>query len=521
LALAVILLSCCATRGQLQKTSAGPASELEKKAAAADAFMKKGCYADFKKALEIYSQLYAQPSVSKAITVPYLKALILMAVRERDLGILNDGTLGKAHDILRRHPSLSYFVPYVQLASHMPLKARGIIEDTDVMRTVNIVNRTLKDAGVMADMRGKALADEDLAYLYLVFCTSYANYLNQREDLSVVTRLYPDSMLFKYAAATTYPRQDPTALRALAQAEPDFYEAYYSLGELALGVDKPPDIDLELLSSVRAENYFLKALEGVPESAQIMIYLGGICITTEEFHKALDDFDKALALVPTYRDATLGKAICLSSLGRRREAIEILNGLINAGTYLMGESYYWLARNYHELKDMDKAELSIEESKGRLPTDSEVCGLAGTLALETNKLDKAESEFIESLRYNGRNINSVLGLAEVYAKQLKWLDSAAFYAHAIKAIGQRETELAEIMKRIEGSKLDPERKAKIFAKKEQQRRVLEENEAAAYYQAAVGYSNGGQRAQALEMAAKAAAYPQFKEAAEKLMSRIQ
>jgi Flp pilus assembly protein TadD len=494
--------------------------EIEENAAAAAADVRTGCYVGFKKAVEIYRRLYARPSARKAIVVSYLKTLLLAAVREWDLGILNDGSLDTAESLVKAHPSLAYFIPYIDLVRTMPPKTRGIIKDIDIIAGVNTVNRTLKNAEIEADMRQRALSDETFGFLYVVLHAGYASYLHQDEDAEAIAERYPESMLFRYARATTYPRQDPKALTALAQAEPDFYEAYYSLGEFALGVDKPPDLDLELLSSVRAEDYFLKAAQGLPESAQIMIYLGGIHVSTDEFEKGLDDFDRAVALAPTYRDARLGKAICLSSLGRRSEAIDILNGLINDGLYLMGESYYWLARNYHELKDMDRAELCIEESKGRLPTDSEVYCLAGTLALETNKLDKAEREFIESLRFNGRNITAVMGLAEVNAKQENWLDSAALYAHAIKAIRQRDNELAEIIKRIRGSRLDAERKTKILAKKEQQRRILEGNEATACYEAAVGYANGGQKAEALEMAARAAAYPQFKEAAEKLLSRI-
>jgi tetratricopeptide (TPR) repeat protein len=518
---AVILLSGCDLTGPaIRPTTSLANPEIEGEAAAAAADFRTGCYVGFKKALEIYRRLYVLPSARKDIAAPYLKALLLTAVRERDLGILNDATLDTAESLVEGHASLAYFVPYIDLVRAMPPKTRGIVKDIDVMAIVNILNRTLKNAEVEAEMRQRALKDEGFGYLYVALHTGYASYLHRDENHATIAERYPDSVLFKYAQATTYPRQDSQALAALALAEPDFYEAYYSLGEFALGVDMPPDLDLEILSSVRAEDLFLKAAAGLPESAQIMVYLGGIHMSTEEFEKGIEDFDRAVALAPAYRDARLGKAICLTSLGRHREAIDILNGLINEGLYLMGESYYWLARNYHELRDRERAEHCIEESKGRLPTDSEVYCLAGTLALESNMLDKAEKEFIESLRFNGRNVAAVMGLAEVNARQKKWLDSATLYEHAIKAVRQRDSELAEIIKRIQGSRLEAERKKRILVKKEQQRRALEENEATACYEAAVGYANGGQKVHALEMGARAAAYPQFREAAEKLMNGI-
>ncbi|MCX6578104.1 MAG: hypothetical protein NTV82_17145, partial [Candidatus Aminicenantes bacterium] len=240
----------------------------------------------------------------------------------------------------------------------------------------------------------------------------------------------------------------------------------------------------------------------------------------EEYDKSLAYYDKTLSLAPAYRDALLGKASCLSYIGRYHEAIEILNKLVAMGFYLMGESHYWLAWNYHELKDNERAQLHIEESKSRLPSDSEVFSLAGTISLENNELEKAEKEFIESLRYNGRNINAILGLGQVYAQKQKWLESALFYFNAAKLALQRESEVAEYINQIEKSTLAKERKGRMVAKKEQRVKNLEETKAAAFYNAAAGYFNAGLKGQALEIAEKAASHPQFKEAAEQLIKKI-
>jgi tetratricopeptide (TPR) repeat protein len=189
------------------------------------------------------------------------------------------------------------------------------------------------------------------------------------------------------------------------------------------------------------------------------------------------------------------------------------------GFYLMGKSHYWLAWNYHERHDNENAQLHIDESKGRLPTDNEVFSLAGTIALENNELDKAEKEFIESLRFNGRNIKAILGLGQVYAQKQKWLESVLFYSHAAKVAMQRESEVAEYIKQIKNSTLAEERKARLVAKKEQQCKILETAKATGYINAAAGYFNAGRREQALEMAEKAA-YPHFKKAAEQALKRI-
>ena len=518
--LGLISLCCCVPQAKMQKTSVGPTPDLEKKAAAADAFFRKGCYVGFKKAIAIYEELYAQPAIKIRILVPYIKTLVLMSVREKELGILDDKYIQRTREVIKENPSLQSFAPYVELADTMYPKTKGIMRDIDVMGTVKVVNEYLKNPKLKADMKLKALSDDYYAYLYVRLYMNYANYLDQKEDLSGFTKLYPNSILFKYKNATTYPRQDPRLLEALVEAEPEFYEAYYHLGELAVGAEKPLDAEKDFLKPFEAEKNFLKAYEGIPESPQATIYLGAIYMATEEYDKSLDYYEKTISLAPVYRDALLGKSACLSYMGKYHEAIEILNKLVAMGSYLMGESHYWLAWNYHELHDNENAQLHIEESKGRLPTDSEVFSLAGTIALENNDLEKAEKEFMESLRFNGRNINAILGLGQVYAQKQKWLESALFYSSAAKVALQRESEVAEYINQIEKSALAKERKARVVAKKEQQVKNLEATKAASYYNASAGYSKVGQKEQALEMALKAAIHPQFKEMAEKLIKQI-
>jgi tetratricopeptide (TPR) repeat protein len=443
-----------------------------------------------------------------------------MSVREKELGIPDDKYIRRAREVIGENPSLQSFAPYVKLTDAMYPKTKGIMRDIDVMGTVKVVHDYLKNPTLKADMKLRALSDDYYAYFYVSFYMNYANYLDQKEDLSGFTKLYPNSILFKYENATTYPHQEPRLFDALVQAEPEFYEAYFHLGELAVGAEKPLDAEKDFFKPFEAEKNFLKAYEGIPESPQVTIYLGALYMAIEEYDKSLAYYDKTLSLAPAYRDALLGKAACLSYMGRHHEAIEILNKLVAMSFYLMGESHYWLAWNYHELHDNENAQLHIEESKSRLPTDSEVFSLAGAIAFENNKLDKAEKEFIESLKFNGRNIEAILGLGQVYGQKQKWLESALFYFNAAKVTLQRESEVVEYIKQIEKSTLAEDRKARLVAKKEQQLKVLEATKATGYINAAIGYFNAGRREQALELAEKAASHPQFKEAAEQLIKKI-
>ena len=275
--LTLIFLSCCAPKEAVKTAPSIAAPVLDDKATQAEVFFKKGCYIGFKKAIEIYEQLYAQRATKNKVLVPFMKALILMSVRQKELGLLDDGYIQRARDVVRDNSSLRGFTPTIDLADAMPPKTRGIMRDIDVKGTVKVVADVLKNVQFKDDMKLKAQADDYYAYLYVTFFTSFDRYLEQREELASFTKLYPDSILFKYKNATAELREDPKLLEALAGADPEFTEAYYHLGELALKAQ----------NLVEAENCFLRAFEGIPESPQVTIYLASIYTATEEFEKSL------------------------------------------------------------------------------------------------------------------------------------------------------------------------------------------------------------------------------------------
>jgi len=500
-------LSCAP---QVKVETALPSAELEKKAADAEAQVKRGCYIGFKQAIQIYQELDGQPSMTKKIAYPYLRALLLMAVREREVGILSHASCQKALELVKENPALRQFLPYFEIADSMSPRTRGIMQDITVAAVKKVDDDFLQQKQAEADLYNKALADDYHAYLYVAFFTGYGFYAEKaNESTAAILARYPESILLRYKNAI-YPRSNQVKLEALIQADSEFYEAYYNLGELSIGGQ----------NLLEAEKNFLKALEGLAESPQVTIYLGSIYTATEEFEKSLEFYDKTLALSPKYRDALLGKAISLSYLGRYQEAIEVLNRNVELGFYLMGESYYWLAWNTHELKDNDSAQANIEESKGRLPTNSEVFGLSGTIAFEKGEIDRAEKEFLEALKYNGGNTEALYGLGRLYGQKEKWSDSAAYYERAAFVFERNESAIADRIDQIKKSSLSEERKARLLAKKEQQLKITQATAATAFYNAAASFANSGQKAKALDMAARAARHPQFKEKAEELIKQI-
>ena len=464
----------------------------------------------FKKAADLYRDVYLRPGRASGVASRYVRSLVLLRVRECQIGIIFSPTAETAREVVRGNPELQGLLPLIDLADLLSSTrpSQGIQTDINPVQVKRGVDDVVQ---LKAGLKAQAAGEDFYAYLYVSFFGAMSSWSSdQKEDLAPIYALFPDSPLMLYANAVRYTKEKPEILIRLTDADPEFYEAYFHLGEMALA-------ERNLLS---AEKNFLKALPGLGASPQETIYLASIYTATEEFEKSLEFYDRTLDLSPGYRDAILGKSICQSYLGRYGEAIATLQKMIELGNWLMGECHYWLAWNHHALKDLDSAQAHIEESKGRLPTNSEVFGLAGTIALEKSQFDRAEKEFLEALRYNGSNAEALFGLGRINDVREIWPAAAGWYESASKVVGEAEIAMVGKIAEIKAAPLTEDRRGRLLAKKEAQLRMIRTTRATAFFDAAVDWLNGGRRDLALPWAEKAAAHPQFKERANALLAKI-
>jgi len=501
----LLLLSCCAREGKIE-TAARP-TDSSAEISAAEILFRKGCWVPLKQAFHIYQGLYSRPALKKRVAAKLAVAALLLAVREKELGIVNQAYIDRAGEVIRENPALNAYSLYAELAGAFWVQGKGVMRDVDLRFAGRGVVEKLKKRE--PDLLLKARGDDFFAYMYAVWKGAFSSPDEGRPDLSAVWALFPDSPLLKYRRAI-WPREDESLLREIAAAEPQFYEAEYSLGNSAMSRG--------LL--ITAEEHFLKAHEGIPESAQITISLASISFATEELEKSLDYYDKTLAIAPEYRDALLGKAVCLSYLGRPQEAIAVCEKTIGLGYWLLGESHYWLAWNQHELKNNKAAGVNIEEARGRLPTSSEVFTLSGLIALEEGDLPKAEKDLKEALQYNPANSDALLHLGNLSAQKGDWQNSGGYFERAAFALADQENALQKKTAEIEQSAMAPARKERLLRIKLSQVEKVRLTKATAFYNAAAGYYNAGQKFKALEMVARAAEHPSLKQKAEEMISGI-
>ena len=508
--LALNLLPCCAPK----KPEVTPQQLVEYNILSkeADELYHRGCYESLKRAFELYEQALSFPVFQRENRKKLLKTAILLSLRERELGFLEDAYFKKAAEIIASTPSLSDYSIILKIAGSIPRKAVGIVGDFVETGDIVIVSYDeIKDeiTGWVDSLEQKAEIDDFFAYLNICFHSTFSYLIKEKPDFEAVEQTFPDSYLIRYKLSL-YPEENPESLEKLVQDEPAFYEAFYFLGSMAL----------KRRELITAENNFLKAYEHFPQSVSILVSLGSIYFAFEELGKSLEFYKKTLEMAPVHRDALLGKAMCLSYLGRYREAIDICKTMLSLGKYYLGETHYWLAWNQNELEEFENAWENIENSKRYLIGHGQVFFLAGLIAFNQKRLGEAEKNLLEAYKQDASNGDPAYYLGKIKAIQEDWLNSGAYFEMASGNYGRKEELIQKQIDEILNSALSEERKKRYASNKKALLRKTLLIKATSWYNAAAGYHNAGMRAKALQLAIYAATHPALKDKAEELLQLI-
>lgn len=512
-ALILILLSLlsCVPRKKIL-VSPEQIAEFSNKIKEAQVLFNRGSYSCLEEAFHIYEELLDFPPYQKLARENLVRTAILLCLRENELGIINDRHFATVREHIQNYPHLSEYSPYLKLVLVSTTSTRrSLVGPTESQSTIeNIFDWLRENIGILSSqLRTKAESDTFSAYMYTHLYSEFHYRINDKDDLSRLLKVFPDSPLIFYKLAL-FPEINPKSLREIITKEPSFYEAYFFLGKT----------DLMFGRILSAERNSLKAYEHFPSSISLMSSLSKVYFALEELEKCLEYNQKILQLSPDYRDALLGKAICLSYLGRSEEAIKVLNRILDLGTYLMGETYYWLAWNRNELGYYQQAWEDIENAKKYLIGHHEVHTLAGIIAFETGSLENAKKEFIEAIRLGSPDCDPFYYLGKLYVSWKDWEQSALYFEKAAQCHEGQEVALIEKIRELESSSLSEERKRKLTARKENQLRKTRLIEATCFYNAAAGYFNSGMMEKALEQAQKASLHKALQQQAQELIERI-
>lgn len=476
----------------------------------ADILYKRGCHICLKQAHQLYEKALALPVFQKKTREKLLKTAILLGLRERELGFLKETYFPESAEIIAASPYLKNYSMLLTIAETIPRKTVGVVgdfvEDGDrVIVSMDDLKSNLADWTKF--LKQKSLLEDIHAYAAIGFFSTFSYLTNQKElDIESFEQVFPDSLLIRYKLATL-PEGNPSNLENLIQDDPLFYEAFFFLGQKAL----------KRGMLVTAEKNFLKAYPEFPDSSSLVISLASIYFAFEELESSLSFYEKTLALAPVHRDALLGKAMCLSYLGKYQEAIDICNHIISLGKYYLGESHYWLAWNLNELEDWDSAWEKIEKSKYYLIGHGEVYFLAGLIAFHQNRLDVAEKNLVEAHKRDDSNGDPAYYLGKIKNIQEDWLNAGAYFESASRRYEIKEKMIQERIEEIKNSAFAEERKKKHLARMTILHRKIQLTKATSWYNAAAGFYNAGFPDKAKELAEKAASHPSLKDKAEDLL----
>jgi tetratricopeptide (TPR) repeat protein len=508
LALVVAASSC--SRATQPAAVVTPAPTPAQRLSSADALVRAGCLDCLLAAYGEYDLLRTFPAAKDAATAGAVRSAGLIALRERELGLVDEGYGRRARALLIGAPNLpNWLSTLLDIIDVLPASVGGITRtptsDIDLDR-----GRALRANRAAWDTRLRELApiDELAAYVWLAFTCG----ATESRDLTIDEILEPVST-FKDAPLIGFKRAicrsiEPEPLLALREHDARFGEVPYYLGLLAVGQRKLDE----------ADRRFDEAYAWRTQWPSLTQSIANVAMTAEEFERSLSFYDKTLELEPHAVDAMLGKVRALTYLGRNRDAIATTD-LLMAEHWFVGDARYWRALNESEL-DLNEEAWTDVEAAAKLVMNAQVPKLAGLIAYRLQQLDVSRAKFEQSRLRNPADCETVFYLGVVLAEQRSWVPTADVLVEAARCLEANDVAYLQEIASIQASTDPPARKANKIARRElyvaKGRRQL----ATSWFDIAVAYYNLVRKSEARQFAEKVADDEQFGERARELMARL-
>jgi len=506
----LVLASCTPVRPRLDLT---PSIAATADLARADELVRAGCYRCLIEALALYEKLAAGPAAVPVAAYRAVDTAVLMATRERELGLGSGRSRQVAEDLAARLPVPLDYSPYLMMVDAIGWTRTGVsAEQQDTIlaaqRSVN-ANFSQWRANLLRQVPGDQLS----AYQLVALDCLYTYKL--REAKQTPWRL-PGSAppLLRFRAAICA-NAAPGLLDAVLRDEPRLRELHLFLGERALGQ-----------GTLRtAERHLLTALEEIPQLMPAKLVLGHVYLGMEDIESAFTAYHDVTTAVPGQRDAMIGEAKALTYLDRSDEAIAVLDEMVRLGSWYLGEAHYWLAWNRLHLKQFDLANDEAVAARKYSPMDPLVDKLSGRVALARNEIERAEREFRAAVEHfagrQTRDCDTGYYLASVLVMQRKWPEGAQRFGEALPCYVGDEQAARRKIEEINAADLSDERKVRLVAAKHKGIAALQSQQARAAYNGAVAYANLGDKEKARPLAERAAQHPDMADLAQKLLARLQ
>ena len=486
-----------------------PAPTPAQRLASADSLVREGCLECLIDAYGEYDLLRAFSYAREAATTGAIRAAALVARRQRELGMTDDGYLQRARSLAAGATVPAWMTTVLDVIDVLPATGGGVMRtptsdlDLEHQRQLRVNFEAWSNR-----LREAAALDELGAYAWL----SLACGATEMRDLTI-EQLFEPAAPFRQTPLValkraTCRRVAPEGLRALVAANARFKEVNYWLGLAALGETKLDDADKRF-----EEGYAWR-----PQWPTVTQSIANVAMTAEEFQRALAFYDRTLDIEPHAVDALLGRVRALTYLGRNADAIDTADRLIGE-RWFVGDARYWRALNESELDRNDDAWTDIEEA-AKLLINADVPKLAGLIAYRRKDLELSRTKFALAHARNGNDCETFFYLGVVDAERRSWGSAAEVLIGASQCLQVNEENYRREIAAIEASDDPPARKAAKIARRQQYIAKGRRQMATSWFDTAVACYNLSRKADAQEYAEKVADDEQFGARARDLLARL-
>ena len=448
----MLALAGCAKQAPAAGANPAPTPAVSQ-ARAIDTLIERGCYQCLQQAYDV--------AVAAADRARTFETALLLAARAKELGLPFAPWLDRARDSMPPGPDWTDYLAIVQA-----LRVDPLADDRDVILLDSLKNRASPQtvAGWRTDLAAGTGSPLLRTYLELSLICQYV-VQDRNVTIAEAVQRFHDVPLIEYRAGACGPAQAPH-LGSVREAVPEFADTDFALGRYAMDIPQQPDQD-------EALRRFTAARAAFPDSPAILASLGALRRDREEWTEALEAYDATLALVPTHRDALLGRLVTLSHLSRHEDAVAGASHILDLGSWFTGEAYYWRAWNEYHLARIDEARADTDKAKG-LMHNASVLVLSGMIEWHEHRLDESEAELQDALTLDAGQCEAAFLLGAVRAERRQWTSGAAAFELAQRCYDLSVTLRRETIARITAGPGSEEGKARLIAR--QERAMAEESQ---------------------------------------------
>ena len=504
------VLTACARGPLTPAVVVPPGPTPTERLAAADRLVRAGCLDCLLNAYREYQSLRSIASAENAATMGAIRTGALVALRQRELGMVDEGYLAAAKELSSSRANLpAWIAGTLDVADVLPASIGGVSRppssDADLEK-IGILRKN--SAAYTALLKNFSEVDELSAYSWVSYaCGSIEMRDVKPSDIFAAVSTFRDAALLAFKEATCR-GINADGLAAVAAADPRFIETAYLLGLREVGRRKLDEAEIQ----------FDRAYAWRPRWPALTLSMANVAMTGEEFEKAERLYRETLAADPRAADALLGDVKALTYLGRAEDAIAAVDRMLGERWHL-GDARYWRALNENQLGQLDAAWDDIEAA-AKLLINAEVPKLAGIVAYRRQQLDVARAKFEESRQRDRNDCETGFYLGIVLSDQHVWMRAADVLRETVSCSEAAEQEAIRDIATIRASTDPPERQARQIARREKRiadgRRVI----ATSWYNMAVAYYSLSQKDEARQFAEKVAADDQFGERAKEILTRL-